>query len=113
MTLPASANDPVAFSIDRGTGGQPQRRATLTLDASTGQEISWAPFDSLSPGRRARSFMRFAHTGEYFGLVGQTIAGLVTLATTVLVWTGLALAWRRLIRRDRTEEIRETLQRAA
>jgi uncharacterized iron-regulated membrane protein len=39
--------------------------------------------------------MRFAHTGEYYGLVGQTIAGLVTAGSAVLVWTGLALTWRR------------------
>lgn len=113
LSLPASASAPVSFTIDRGTGGQPQHRATLTLDAATGAEVGWAPFDSLSPGRRARSFMRFAHTGEYFGLFGQTIAGLVTLSTVVLVWTGLALAWRRLIRRDHTGEVREALARAA
>ncbi len=113
VSLPTAADAPVSFSIDRGTGGQPQHRATLTLDAATGEDVSWAPFDSLSPGRRARSFMRFAHTGEWFGLVGQTIAGLVTLATVVLVWTGLALAWRRLIKRDRTGEVREALAKAA
>lgn len=113
VTLPTTADAPVSFSIDRGTGGQPQHRATLTLDAATGEAVSWAPFDSLSPGRRARSFMRFAHTGEYFGLFGQTIAGLVTLATVVLVWTGLALAWRRLVKRDRSGEVREVLARAA
>lgn len=113
IALPTRADAPVSFTIDRGTGGQPQHRATLTLDPATGDEVSWAPFASLSPGRRARSFMRFAHTGEYFGVVGQTIAGLVTMATVVLAWTGLALAWRRLIRRDRTGEVRETLARAA
>jgi uncharacterized iron-regulated membrane protein len=113
VALPASADAPVSFTIDRGTGGQPQHRATLTLDPATGAQVAWAPFDSLSPGRRARSFMRFAHTGEYYGLFGQTLAGLVTLATTVLVWTGIALAWRRLLRPDRTESAREALERAA
>ncbi|MBP7778413.1 MAG: hypothetical protein KA371_14950 [Acidobacteria bacterium] len=39
--------------------------------------------------------MRFAHTGEYYGLTGQTIAGLVSAGGAVLVYTGLALAWRR------------------
>jgi len=39
--------------------------------------------------------LRFAHTGEVLGLPGQTVAGLVSLGAAVLVWTGLALAWRR------------------
>jgi uncharacterized iron-regulated membrane protein len=47
------------------------------------------------PGRRARSISRFLHTGEVLGLLGQTIAGLASLGGVVLVWTGLALTWRR------------------
>jgi uncharacterized iron-regulated membrane protein len=39
--------------------------------------------------------MRFAHTGEVLGIPGQTVAGVVTAGGSVLVWTGLALAWRR------------------
>lgn len=96
VPLPVAPGKDVAVSIDRGTGGQPQLRATLTLDPATAAERDWLPFDAQSPGRRARSFLRFAHTGEYFGLGGQTVAGLVTLATVLLVWTGIALAWRRM-----------------
>ena len=71
VVLPASADAPVSITIDRGTGGQPQHRATLTLDPSTGAQVAWVPFDALSPGRRARSYLRFAHTGEYYALFGQ------------------------------------------
>ena len=39
--------------------------------------------------------MRFAHTGEVLGLTGQTVAGLVSAGAVVMVWTGLALSWRR------------------
>ncbi|MGW8369240.1 MAG: PepSY domain-containing protein, partial [Gammaproteobacteria bacterium] len=63
----------------------------------SGEVASWQPFESQSPGRRARSWVRFLHTGEALGIVGQTIAGLVSLTTLVMVWTGLALAYRRLI----------------
>jgi uncharacterized iron-regulated membrane protein len=42
-----------------------------------------------------RSFMRFAHTGEVAGIVGQTIAGVASLGGCFLVYTGLALALRR------------------
>ena len=82
--------------VDRGDGGQPQLRGTLTLDAATGAERSWEPFSAQTPGRRTRSFLRFAHTGEYYGLTGQTIAGLVSAAAVVLVYTGIALSFRRL-----------------
>jgi hypothetical protein len=39
--------------------------------------------------------LRFAHTGEVAGIVGQTVAGLVSAGGAFLVWTGLALAFRR------------------
>ena len=35
-------------------------------------------------GRRLRTWLRFAHTGEVYGLVGQTIAGLVSFGGAVL-----------------------------
>lgn len=49
-------------------------------------------------GQRARRIIRFLHTGEVFGLWGQTIAGLVSFAALLMVWTGFALAYRRLIK---------------
>ena len=55
----------------------------------------WEPFSQLTPGRRLRSYLRFAHTGEVFGLAGQTVAGLASAGGALLVWTGLSLAWRR------------------
>jgi hypothetical protein len=36
--------------------------------------------------------LRFAHTGELFGLVGQTVAGIASAGGALLVWTGFALA---------------------
>jgi len=42
--------------------------------------------------------IRFLHTGEVLGLAGQALAGLASLAGCLLVWSRLALAWRRLIR---------------
>ena len=96
VRLPASAGAPVVFTIDRGEAGQPQKRATLTLDGSTGEVTRWEPFSSLTPGRRLQSILRFAHTGEVAGLFGQTIAGVVSAGGAVLVWTGISLALRRL-----------------
>ncbi|HEX4947055.1 MAG TPA: PepSY-associated TM helix domain-containing protein [Blastocatellia bacterium] len=95
LRLPATADAPLVFTIDHGTGGEPQKRATLTLDRKTGDVMKWEPFSSFTTGRQLRTFLRFAHTGEVGGIVGQTIAGIVSLGGAVLVWTGLALAWRR------------------
>ncbi|HEY7545806.1 MAG TPA: hypothetical protein VID27_13020, partial [Blastocatellia bacterium] len=73
---------------------QPQKRAQLTLDRN-GQITLWEPFSSYTAGRQARSFLRFAHTGEVAGIIGQSIAAIVSSSAAVMVWTGLALSWRR------------------
>lgn len=96
LRLPATPDAPAVFAIDGGYAGEPHKRATLTLDARTGTVMRWETFAELSRGRRLRSILRFAHTGEIGGLAGQTIAGIVSLGAVVLVWTGLALSWRRL-----------------
>jgi uncharacterized iron-regulated membrane protein len=95
VTLPRASAKTVAFSLDAGTGGQPQSRAQLTLDRASGAETKFEPFSAQSPGRRARSILRFAHTGEVLGVVGQTIAGLLSLGAVFLAYTGIMLALRR------------------
>jgi uncharacterized iron-regulated membrane protein len=97
VRVPANTSAPVAFTIDRGTGGQPQLRATLTLDRATGEVARWETFEAQTLGRRLRSISRFAHTGEVLGATGQTIAGIASAGGVVLVWTGLALALRRFL----------------
>jgi uncharacterized iron-regulated membrane protein len=95
LRLPASTEAPVVFTIDQGNGGQPQKRAQLTLDRQSGEVVRWEPFSSNTAGRKMRSWLRFAHTGEAAGLLGQTIAGIASAGAVMLVYTGLALAWRR------------------
>jgi uncharacterized iron-regulated membrane protein len=94
MRLPPRAGA-YTFVIDRGTGGQPQKQTLLTL-AATGAELAWEPV--TAPGRegRLRTVLRYAHTGEVLGIAGQTLAGLLSAGTVVMVWTGSALALRRL-----------------
>jgi uncharacterized iron-regulated membrane protein len=108
LQLPASASAQLTFNIDRGNGGQPQKRAQLVLDRATGDVVRWEPFSSYTRGRRLRSILRFTHTGEVLGIVGQTIAGLVSAGGSILVITGLALAIRRLLafvaRRSKTSK---------
>jgi uncharacterized iron-regulated membrane protein len=98
LNIPPNASAPtVRIGIDQGNGGQPYLRHTLTLETSTGAVNTWAPFSSQTTGQKARSWMRFLHTGEALGIVGQTVAGLVSFTSILMVWTGLALAWRRLV----------------
>jgi len=96
VALPQGRSPRVVLTLDAGDGGQPQKRATLTLDRHTGAVELWEPSASQSPGRRARPWLRFAHTGEVYGLIGQSLAGAVSLGGAALVWTGIALALRRL-----------------
>jgi uncharacterized iron-regulated membrane protein len=96
IQLPSATATTVTASVDAGTGGQPQLRGSLVLDRATAEVVRWEPFSSQTPGRRLRSLLRFAHTGEVLGVAGQTIAGLVSLGAVVLGWTGVALALRRL-----------------
>jgi uncharacterized iron-regulated membrane protein len=98
MQTSAVPGAPASFRIDRSIGGQPSKAFSLKLNGVDGSVIEWGTFADNSPGRRARINIRFLHTGEVFGFIGQTVAGLASLAACFMVWTGLALAWRRLIR---------------
>jgi uncharacterized iron-regulated membrane protein len=97
IRLPQRPQQPFTFTVDEGYGGQPQKRGTLTVARGAGAVPVWETFADQSRGRRLRSWLRFAHTGEYYGLVGQTVAGIVSAGGVVLVWTGLALALRRFV----------------
>jgi uncharacterized iron-regulated membrane protein len=96
VPTPNSPVAPVVFTIDQGNGGQPHLRSTLSLDRASGEVVRYEAFSDQSRGRRLRSLSRFAHTGEVLGIAGQTVAGIASAGGAVLVWTGLALAFRRL-----------------
>ena len=97
LRVPNSERGPVTFSIDRGNGGQPEKRAQLTLNRRTAEVVRWETFDSFNLGRRLRGWGRFVHTGEAGGVIGQTIAGLASGAGAFLVWTGVSLSLNRFL----------------
>jgi uncharacterized iron-regulated membrane protein len=88
----------VAATVSTARALRPDRRATVTLDAATAAVVKRQGYADLDAGRRARGWARFLHTGEAFGVAGQTVAMLVSLAGAGLVMTGLALTLRRLRR---------------
>jgi uncharacterized iron-regulated membrane protein len=95
--LGSSSDANIAFSIDSGNGGRPDKCTQLTLNRKTAAEVRWEPFSSYNSGRQLRAWIRFTHTGEAGGIAGQSIAALATAGGALLVWTGLSLAIRRLI----------------
>lgn len=68
---------------------------SVSVDPYRGEILSASGFTELSTGRKARSWMRFLHTGEAFGIWGKVVAAVASFASLFLVWTGFALSWRR------------------
>ncbi len=95
VRIPDAPGRPLAVTVDSGTGGQPQLRQTMEVDRQSQTIARVDAYADQTAGRRARTWLRFAHTGEVYGLFGQTIAGLVSLGGVVLVWTGVSLSLRR------------------
>ena len=93
--LPQRPDAPVTFFIQEPVGWHPTPRSQLVLDPVTAEVVRWEPFAGQNMGRRLRAWVRPLHTGEAAGLVGQTVALVASAGGAVLVWTGVALAWRR------------------
>jgi uncharacterized iron-regulated membrane protein len=96
----ARARGTVAVSVKSAGAWPPFASVQLTLDGG-GRTLRTERFEDQSPARKARSWLRFLHTGEALGWPGQLVVGTVSLALPLMVWTGLALAWRRFLRRQR------------
>lgn len=96
MRVPVVDRAPVVFVVDEGYAGQPQKRTTLSLDRETREIKSKEVYSNLNAGRKARTWLRFVHTGEFYGLPGQTIAGVASAGGALLTFTGIALSIRRL-----------------
>lgn len=96
--LPLSPKGPVTFALDEGNGARPDKRSQLMLDPKSGGLVEHKTYPAQGAGQKARAWLRWIHTGEAGGIAGQFVAALATAAAVVLVWTGIALALRRLRR---------------
>jgi uncharacterized iron-regulated membrane protein/flavodoxin len=101
MRLPPRGDGPVTVLVQEPTAPHIFARSQLVLNSSTAEVIKWEPYAAASPGRKLRVWVRGLHTGEALGFAGQTVAGLASLGGCLLVWTGLAMAWRRFRYRKR------------
>lgn len=105
LRMPQKPGDPFPIMVDRGGRGEVHRRTMLNLDVAQGKVVlSPEDFTQVNSGRQLRFVARYLHTGELFGVVGQTVAALCTVAAIMLVWTGFALAWRRFFGRKAAAE---------
>ena len=95
LRLPQRPGGPVTAFIQEPPSWHPSPRSVLTLDAATAEVVRWEPFAAANMGRKLRVLARVLHTGEVGGVVGQLVAGLASAGGSVLVYTGVALAWRR------------------
>ncbi|MAJ09444.1 PepSY-associated TM helix domain-containing protein [Ponticaulis sp.] len=98
ISLPSEPDaETVSLTRDFGNRITPQQRTNLTFDRSAGEITQVREYAENSPALKTRMFLRFIHTGERYGVIGSTIAGIASLAACFLVWTGMALSWRRLV----------------
>jgi uncharacterized iron-regulated membrane protein len=99
LRMPTSPGGALNFTVDRGNGARPDLRSAITIDAKTGAIEKTELYGSYNAARKIRLWVRWVHTGEAGGFVGQTIAGVASAAGALLVWTGIALACRRFFKR--------------
>jgi uncharacterized iron-regulated membrane protein len=95
--FPARAGAPVALTIVDARSWNAFARSQLTVSTADATVSKWEPYGATSRGQKWRGWVRFGHTGELGGLPGQLVAGVACVGGAVLVWTGLALALRRLL----------------
>ncbi len=104
MRLPPRGDGPVILLIQEPTAPHIFARSQLVLSRSSAEVVKWEPYSAASTGRKLRIWVRGLHTGEALGFPGQTVAGLASLGGCFLVWTGVAMAWRRFRYRKRDAE---------
>src|SRR5262245_20081350 len=100
VRLPQRGTTQLTVTLEEAKALHPYPRSILTLDAATAAIVQWEPYASYNLGRTLRAWVRPIHTGEAGGMVGQMVAALASAGGVVLVWTGLALAWRRFRARN-------------
>jgi len=97
ITMPDARSEAARIAVAEGNTYRPDLRWTVEVDRASANLVSASGYADLSPARKIRAWVRFGHTGEVFGLWGQLLATVASAVGVLLVWTGFALAWRRLV----------------
>ncbi|MGA9463590.1 MAG: PepSY-associated TM helix domain-containing protein [Terracidiphilus sp.] len=88
VEVPHAAERTLVVSVDKSMGGEPEQVSQLVLNRESGHVDSMRRFSDNSAGRKLRGWARFLHTGEEFGVAGETIAAIACFGAVFLVWTG-------------------------
>jgi uncharacterized iron-regulated membrane protein len=89
-------------------------RSQLQLDPVTGGILKWEPYSGFNSGKKLRTWVVPIHTGRALGIPGQLLAAVAAFTAGLLVWTGLALSWRRFTRnRKRSRLLDKNATRAS
>jgi uncharacterized iron-regulated membrane protein len=91
--------DAMTFSIREQDAWPLFATKQVSLNPFTGEVAKQEGYADYNSGRKLRTWLRFLHTGEAFGWLGQLIAAIASFGGSVLVYTGFALAWRRFFPR--------------
>src|SRR5690606_37733709 len=97
ITLPDARANVTRIAVAEGNTYRPDLRWTLDVDRASAAVATSSGYDDLSAARKIRAWVRFGHTGEVFGIPGQILATIASAVGVLLVWTGFALAWRRMV----------------
>lgn len=93
---------PVTVYIQDASAKFSGQRSTLTLDPFTAEIKKWEPDSEQNTGRKLRLWVKPVHTGQAWGITGQIVMFTGACAAAVLVWTGLAMTWRRFFSKTKT-----------
>ena len=96
ITWRAAQGNTVVLAVAESHRGRVDLRSTIRRSINRPEIVRTETFSDQSRGRRWRSWLRFVHTGEALGVIGQSVAGIASAGAAVLAWTGLALNWQRL-----------------
>lgn len=97
ITMPEATANVMRIAVAEGNTYRPDLRWTLDVDRASAAVATSSGYDDLSAARKIRAWVRFGHTGEVFGIPGQILATIASAVGVLLVWTGFALAWRRMV----------------
>ncbi|MCP3162207.1 PepSY-associated TM helix domain-containing protein [Myxococcus qinghaiensis] len=95
--------DAVTFAVKQQDAWPLFASTQFSVDPFSGAVAKREGFADFNAGRKLRTWLRFLHTGEALGWMGQLIAALASLGGVFLVWTGLALSWRRFFPKRRPQ----------
>jgi len=102
INWPGPAGTNVSILVWEGAGGEAMKMDFVNVDRATGSITQLKKWQNRDTGERARAIARLGHTGQILGLAGQVLACLACLAGVLLVYTGIALSWRRFFGRKRS-----------